>query len=486
MKWRDAVLSIALFLGLSALAPALAAAQQTDGPRVVTLVQSLNIALENNRVRPASTLSVEIAEAQLRQAKSFDWPQVGLRAAYTRLDENPNFIFPQSSISVAPSSFVANTPLGSLPVSVPPQTIKVPEQDIELMDRNNLIASVGVVYPLYTGGLRGAIKRQAQSGLDAARQEQRRTDLQLAYDVKRMYWGSVLAKSLRRTGEDALTRMEVTLQITESLFQGGSMRVKKTDYLRTKAVVESLRSTVAALRSNEELVLSALTNTLGLDWREPVAVADSELPFTPVATDLGELVGRAYEFSPDWLRLADGLNAAEAFVDQTKAGQRPKIGLLGTLARIENSYDKGAVTPSNKNTLAFGIALDLPLFNGMRTSAEIQEARARLERLKAQKVLLRDGLALQVKDVFLAIKRCVAQKSATEAAARAAEENRDLNERAYQQELAETKDVIEAQLVESLLMANHQKTLFDLVESQARLELVVGGEVTSVLTRGGR
>ena len=55
------------------------------------------LALENNRTRPASKLSVEIAEAQLRQAKSFDWPLVGLRAAFTRLDENPDFLFSQNS-----------------------------------------------------------------------------------------------------------------------------------------------------------------------------------------------------------------------------------------------------------------------------------------------------------------------------------------------------------------------------------------------------
>jgi hypothetical protein len=52
---------------------------------------------------------------------------------------------------------------------------------------------------------------------------------------------------------------------------------------------------------------------------------------------------------------------------------------------------------------------------------------------------------------------------------------------AYQQELVETKDVIEAQLMESLLKANFQKTLFDLAEAQARLQLVVGSEVASIL-----
>ena len=429
---------------------------------------------------------MEIAEAQFRQAKSANWPQVGLKAAFTRLDENPNFLFPENVVEIAPSSFLANTPLGPLPVSVPRQSIKVPEQVLELMDRQNLAVSIGAMYPLYTGGLRTAIQRQAQSGLEAAKQEQRRTDLQLVYDVTRIYWGSALSRSLRQIGEDALARMEVTLEVTEAAFQGGSMRVKKTDYLRTKAIVASLRSTVMALRSHETLALSALTNTLGLDWRLPVTVADSEVPFAPFATDLDQLVGRAYEFSPDWLRLAEGLKAAEAQVDEKKAGRRPKLALLGSLVRIENPYDKGAVTPTNKNTLAFGIALDLPLFNGMRTAAEVSEARSRLGRLNEQKILLREGLALQVKDVFLAIRRAMDQKAATEAAANAAAENRDLNERAYQQELVETKDVIEAQLMESLLKANFQKTLFDLAEAQARLQLVVGSEVASAFLHGAK
>jgi hypothetical protein len=40
--------------------------------------------------------------------------------------------------------------------------------------------------------------------------------------------------------------------------------------------------------------------------------------------------------------------------------------------------------------------------------------------------------------------------------------------------------------MESLLKANFQKTLFDLAEAQARLQLVVGGEVHSTLTGGAR
>jgi outer membrane protein len=63
----------------------------------------------------------------------------------------------------------------------------------------------------------------------------------------------------------------------------------------------------------------------------------------------------------------------------------------------------------------------------------------------------------------------------------AATDNRELNERAYQSELVETKDVIEAQIMESLMQAQFQKVLYDHVEIRAKLNFVVGQEVNKFL-----
>ena len=59
----------------------------------------------------------------------------------------------------------------------------------------------------------------------------------------------------------------------------------------------------------------------------------------------------------------------------------------------------------------------------------------------------------------------------------AAEENRDLNTRAYQQELVETEKVIRAQLMEALMTAQHYKVRYDHVALQSQLNLLVGTEV---------
>jgi outer membrane protein len=111
----------------------------------------------------------------------------------------------------------------------------------------------------------------------------------------------------------------------------------------------------------------------------------------------------------------------------------------------------------------------------------VREAAARLRKLKEQQVLLREGLALQVKNIFIKMISARQQKESSEAAASAAEENRSLNERAYSAGLVDTKDVIEAQIMESLMKAQYQKARYDHLEARANLDFIVGREVNDLV-----
>ncbi|HOP40378.1 MAG TPA: TolC family protein [Geobacteraceae bacterium] len=445
----------------------------------LSLRDCIDQALSGNHAKAASRYSIEIAEAQHRQALSAYWPLIGIKATYTIMDEDPNFIFPGRAISLQGMSIPINTPSGQIQLS----TLPVPEQDVKLMDKKNFVASLDATLPLYTGGKISSVVRQAEQGLRAAKEESRRTDLQVVYDTTRYYYGAVLGKELLRIGRESLARMEVTLELTENLYTRGSGKVKKTDYLRNKTMVEGLRSAVSALEANEQLAKAALTNSMGLPWDTHIEVADEKLPYTEIQFELQDLVSDAYRFNPDWARMEAGLAAGEAKIDEARSGHLPKIGLFGSLSRIENSYDKGIVTPENRNSWVIGIGLELPLFDGLRTTNEVREAKARLNKLKEQQILLREGLALQVKHLFIQLRRARAQKVSSESAAISAEENRALNERAYQEELVETQDVIEAQLMESVAKAQYQKTLYDNLEARANLDFVVGKELTELIEK---
>ncbi len=467
-----------------------------------SLEQCLSTAWERNRQRPASRFALAAAEAQLRQALAGYWPQLSLKAGYELLDQYRNFVFPTSSwtippqdVSVPPGVALITVPAGvlgpaavQLPVQTPAQTISsapqqftVPVQDIQLADRETIAGTLDLSWLLFDGGLRAGLRAQARGGVLAAQEQARRTDLEIVESVTRFYYGAVLARQLHRLGSETLERMEATLKLTESVYRTGSGTVTKSDYLSNQVMVESLRAMTATLAKNEALAQAALANVMGLPWQESVSPAERDIPFAPFHGDLAALAGQAYEFNPDWRALAAGLLAAEGAVREARSGQAPQLALTGSLHRIENGYDGGFVSDRNKRGWTVGLGLRLPLFDGHLTRERISEARARLAALQEKKILLREGLGLQLRQIVLELAAAERAHDASLAARRAAEEDRDLNTRAYFDQLVDTEKVVRAQLMEALMAAQHLKTRYDHAALQARLALLVGREVGHAL-----
>jgi len=90
--------------------------------------------------------------------------------------------------------------------------------------------------------------------------------------------------------------------------------------------------------------------------------------------------------------------------------------------------------------------------------------------------LMRDAVALDVKRTCSELAKVEEQQKSSFEAAKSATENRELNVRAYQEELVETKDVIEAQIMEALLSAQYQQVLYSHVEAVAKLDMATGVE----------
>lgn len=420
-------------------------------------------AMENNRRRPASRYAVEMAEAQHRQTLAGYWPQINARGGYLRMDESPNFIFPASSIT---------TIVGSIPV---------PEQDVKLMDEDSYRASLEATWLLYDGGMRKGYRQQTEGLVLMMKQESRRTDLEIMDSVKRLYWGAVLANTIHQIGRDALARMETTLSLTETMYKEGSGRVKKTDWLDNKVMVESLRAMIALLEKNELMAQAALANTMGMPWYSSVKPADKEMLFTPFVNQLDKLVGTAYQFNPDWAKVEAGILAAEGAVQLAESGHYPKLALTGDLFKWWNDYDGGMATERNKEGWNVGIGVEIPLFSGFLHTNKVAEALARVSKIKEEQFLLQEGIGLQIRDIFLSLNAAEKSYKATLAAMKTAAENRSLNTRAYQHELVDTEKVIRAQLMDSLMSAQHYKALYEHIALQSQLTLVVGTEVMKKL-----
>ncbi|HUB81041.1 MAG TPA: TolC family protein [Bryobacteraceae bacterium] len=475
-------------------------------PQILSLDDCLHTAMAKNHQRPASRFAVAAAEAQHRQALAAYWPQITAKGGWTELSNSPDFLFPASTmyipaqnvsipggtvtVTVPANSFAPGFPPAAIqmPVNFPGQSFTtsaqafpVPAQDVKLANPQNFEAAADFTWLLFDGGMRGGFRRQAQGAIEAAQADSRRTDLEITDSVVRLYWGAVLARRLRQIGDDTLAQMEVTLELTQSMYQNGAGKVNKTDYLENQVIVETIRSMVAELSKNQAQAEAALAYTMGLPWNATVRPADEELPYRPFAGDLGDLVATAYEFNPDWAKIEAGLKALEGAETTARSDYFPKIAFTGDLHRWWNSYNAGIATSNNKEGWSIGIGVEVPLFNGFLTKNKIAEARAQVNKLKEQKLLLREGIGLQLRELFLSLEAASKTYQAADKAMAAAREDRALTSRAYESELVETERVIRAQLFEALMAAQYQKARYDLAAVESQISLLVGKELAGRL-----
>ncbi len=484
----------------------IATQSQLGQEQVLSLSDCMRIAMERNHSRPASQLAVAMAEAQHRQALAAYWPQVSAKGGVTRLDEAPNFVFPASSMSIPAESVTvpggtatvtipANAfgpgfpPVAAqLPVSFPGQTVAtsqqlfpVPAQNVKLLDPTTETVSGSVSWLLLDGGMRRGYREQALGGVDAARAEVHRTDLELADSVIRLYYGAVLARQLHQLGQDTLDRMEATLRITETLYQDGSGTVNKTDYLDNKVMVETVRSVVIPLETNEASAEAALAYTMGLSWKSTVIPLDKDIPFHAYAGDLNDLVSTAYDFNPDWAKIDAGLRALEGARMTAASGHYPVVGLKGQLYKMRNNYEGGISTPQNRAGWSVDLGVEIPIFDGFLTNAKVAEVRAHINQLKEQKLQLQDALGLEIRELFLQLGSSEKIIQATRDAAQAADEDSDLTMRGYQTGLIATEKVIRTQLQDALVMAAHDKAIYDHAALQSKIDTVVGKSVLAAI-----
>jgi len=291
--------------------------------------------------------------------------------------------------------------------------------------------------------------------------------------VRKYYNGVHFTPHMKALASDTLARFEALEDLTARLYPNASLRVKRTDYLRTKTTTAVTRSMLHEARYASRLSKEALVNAMGLPLNTPLTLA-AETPLPPFDARLEDLIADAMQFNPDKQRLELAVQAASFKIDEARSGYLPTIGLEASTYKVWNDYQRGLFNDDNRDGWTIGIGIKWDLFDSGLTRAEVNAAQAGKLKLEAQRVLLDNGLALQIKDDFLRIQRSRVQVDDNLKAQAYAEENRKLHVRAYQEEMVETKDVIEAQIVESFTQASLYRAGHELRTALADLDYKLG------------
>lgn len=212
---------------------------------------------------------------------------------------------------------------------------------------------------------------------------------------------------------------------------------------------------------------------MGLDWKTELAIAETEFPSFKESDNLETLINRAIAQNPLFVKVENGLKAFESKIDLAKSDLYPSAVLFGSYKRLFNSFDTGLMTKDNKNVWVIGVGVQLNIFNGFRTQGMIEEARANYNQLEIQKEMLTKGISLKVQYLYNKLQTSKDREAAIKDAANSSTEDRELVEKAYFSDVMELKDLIQAQITESIMKAQHQTILFELAQLEAEMQLIL-------------
>ncbi len=428
----------------------------------LSLPQCIDLTLKNNKSRDVKNYALKIAELKIKQANSGHYPSVDLSSGYTIQDQDMNFIMPSTAIQTPSMNF------GTM--FIPAITFNVPEQNIKVADKQSIGVQLDFMLPLFLGGKISSFVKQAESNLEMARQDVRSNDDQIILETKKLFYSVILAEHLKQIAQDAEDRMAATLSFTEALYTKGSGKVTKSDYLKNKIFVDAIKSIVSELNGEQKVAKSALVYAMGLNWKNEVEVTEKEFPNAIVHSSLDSMVDTLLAKNPFIAKVKNGLDALTAKIDESKSDYYPSIALTGTYRHLFSGYDYGFTTKDNKDTWIVGLGIRMNLFNGLRTSAQVDEAKANYDQLSEQKTLLVNGLTLKLQALYYQLESSNEKIVSSKEAASSATENRELIEKGYFADLMELADLIQAQLTESMMEAQLELVQYQNVILEAELE----------------
>ena len=455
--WLAPLVLLAL-LGMStAHASSTGVADVADSTAIISLPldRAVALALANDETLAQADAQVKAAAAALGEAGAGRLPQLSLSGEYTANLKKPAFFLPPEFSA----GFGGAT-------------------RVEMGRDWSLAGAASLSLNLWTAGRLGAGVGSARELLEASRWRREAAADAVRYQVVAAYHDALLAAVQEDIAADARATTAEALRITRAGFAEGTE--SRFALLRAQVELANREAPLIQARNARRQAELALTRACGLAAEVRLALTDS-LRAAPAPPDEARLLVAMRDHSPELRALAREVAAAEQAVALARAGRGPVVQLRGRYA-LQAEWDDGlAPTADERATSATaGLAVSLPIFDGLQSRAEISgaEARARTAELELQRL---------TRDRRLAVRSARLQLASALAALDGRREGVALAEEAYRlalvrldNGLATALERLDAELALTAARVQHAESLHRCQIARAALELAVGADLDSL------
>jgi outer membrane protein len=235
------------------------------------------------------------------------------------------------------------------------------------------------------------------------------------------------------------------------------------DTLRANVELQNEKQRLIEAETDRETSLFGLSRLLNLDPRQAVELADSLNFYDTPQPEVEPSMELALAARQEWKALASQIAAAENQKKASQDSRLPSLRFDGDFAYV------GTSSNTTLPTYTYQASVNMPLFTGGRTHAEIVRADLELKKLDQQKDDLRNQIALDVKTALLNLQSARNEVQVANLGVQLSKEEVDQARDRFKAGVANNIEVIQAQ--DSLSRANDNQIVALYRFNQARADL---------------
>jgi len=236
------------------------------------------------------------------------------------------------------------------------------------------------------------------------------------------------------------------------------------DVLRAQVQLQTQQQRVLAAENQYERQKMQLARTIGLPISQQFQLTDT-IPYAPLtAMDLDQALAQAYKQRPEFLAAESRTRAAEMAVKAARGEALPTVQLNGQLGVI------GPSPGSSETTYSLSGGVRVPIFQGGKVKADVDQAQAQLRQSRMQLEDLRSRVEFEIRSALLDVKTSDDQvRVAQQQIQLAAEQLKEARDR-YAAGVSGSLEVVQAQEAVAGANDNHIQALY--LNNVAKLSLV--------------
>jgi outer membrane protein len=309
------------------------------------------------------------------------------------------------------------------------------ENPSRTLDSRNYNVNAGASWTLFDGLANFASISQSNNQLESAQLNLQRLKQNIVFEIITRYYAVLNAKQLLKVREDDLAWNQKNLDVITEKNKLGSVTLADV----YAAQVKVGNSDLALIQANNdyETTQSDLLNALGIDVFQEIELLD---PITNDAaviqegksmidnykdlkTTVDETLKNRYDYQGSLL----DLESANSGITIARSGYYPQLGGSADFYMRSNTLKDLA----NSKTYSVGLSLNIPIFNGWSTDANVQMAKVNALNQEVTITELERAIKINLKKTYLDFQAAQKALDVSQKNVQSAEQNRRIEQEKY-------------------------------------------------------